>query len=677
MPHVTANALQKILEGIVEQGMPELRTRNQMREATRLLMNEVTPFGQLIVEIQLDMVDGTTLTDYAVNPYAFLFHAYKEDGPFRKVLDQAIPGDHSHMRLVVYADEVVPGKELSHNNKRKQWCMYWSLGELLPYFHLEETWIPILAIRSATVDKVSAGISQVMAQALLLFFGDLGHDASQCGISLIGGDGVHTRLFIKLWMVVQDGGAHKLLWHCKGDGGTKMCMLCKCLIAADTGEKDEDDIPIIVCNELGAPLDVCTDADIRGTIDRLSAKRATLNIGKFKLYQQAVGYNDEPHGILRNERIREHVHPASQYCHDWMHALMVSGVMNVVLYLLLLALSRLPQLGNWYEQVYTYLSMWEWPSFKDPGKAARDLFLKKRETANRKAKIFKALASELLAVYPIIALFLTRVIIPSGACVDECAAFLALADLVDLLLVVNLGKVAPSELEAASDAFIQACKDAGWTGRFIPKFHWIEHFASHLDTFGCMPTCWVHERKHRVAKRYAADIANTTDMERSLLGELVSHNLFDINRAGLFDLSPGIVRPMKAHHAIVKFVQEHINADATSNDVKKGFKAKIIPAGFACRNDVALVRSAHSENFICGRILVHLEVMGESLTLLEQWASTAYDNCAGYADWTMGGDILVFPTRYILSPLCHCDLGGNASRTLIPWLYRKYKPVDN
>ena len=103
-----------------------------MREATNDLMNAVTPYGKLLVDITLTMNDGSVHTDFAVNPFAFLFHAYKEDGPFRRLIDGACEDGHGcaddPLKIVIYADEVVPGKELSHNNKRKQWCMYWSLG---------------------------------------------------------------------------------------------------------------------------------------------------------------------------------------------------------------------------------------------------------------------------------------------------------------------------------------------------------------------------------------------------------------------------------------------------------------------------------------------------------------------------------------------------------------------
>ena len=68
LPHVSARALDQIFKGIQEQGLPDLMTRDQMREATNELMTSVTPHGPLIVEIELNMIDGTVIHDLAVNP---------------------------------------------------------------------------------------------------------------------------------------------------------------------------------------------------------------------------------------------------------------------------------------------------------------------------------------------------------------------------------------------------------------------------------------------------------------------------------------------------------------------------------------------------------------------------------------------------------------------------------
>ena len=164
-------------------------------------------------------------------------------------------------------------------------------------------------------------------------------------------------------------------------------------------------------------------------------------------------------------------------------------------------------------------------------------------------------------------------------------------------------------------------------------------------------------------------------MEKSLLGEIVAHNLYDINRSGLFDLSPGLAQPSKATANIMQFVWDNVDPHAASSDVRKSCKARIIPAGFVGRNDVALAKSNDGDKMIAGKIWMHIEVYGSALTVLERWHPTFYDRNIGYADWTRGGEALLVPTRDLLSSVCHCDIGGGNSRTIVPWLYRQFEPV--
>ena len=176
-------------------------------------------------------------------------------------------------------------------------------------------------------------------------------------------------------------------------------------------------------------------------------------------------------------------------------------------------------------------------------------------------------------------MFVMQTFIPAGQCMRECAAFMALCDLVDLLQIVNLGKCSPTQLRNVVDCFLRSCVDAGWEQYFIPKFHWLVHLPDHLATFCCLVVCWVHERKHRVAKRYGGDIRNTRSMERSVLSEVVAHNLNDLTKPGVFDLSPGLVKPVAATAKIISFIQAHLEPTATCADIKKAFKARVLPPG--------------------------------------------------------------------------------------------------
>ena len=162
-----------------------------------------------------------------------------------------------------------------------------------------------------------------------------------------------------------------------------------------------------------------------------------------RLREQAVGYNNHPQNILLDRRLDHVVRPASQFMHDWMHALLVHGIFQTICYKLLDTFIQLG-INDVYQQIKAYVALWTLPRhIGHTTKQLSSMFSKKRETANRKAKTFKCLASEALSVYPILAYFVLRVLLRSGLCDAACVAFLTLADLLDVLTSVSYGVITP------------------------------------------------------------------------------------------------------------------------------------------------------------------------------------------------------------------------------------------
>ena len=671
---MSASALADVLKEVAEHGLPELHSRSAMYEATSALLDEVTIHGKLLHPLSLTLTTGEKLDTWAVNPFAFMYHANKQGGGFHTLLKATMEKErHSidnPLRIIAYSDEVVPGKELSHHNKRKLWCIYFSFAEFLPVFHLEETWMPLVLMRSDLVTKCAAGISQVFAAALKLFFGALPSNFQVAGIVLHNPDGSLIRIFGKMWMVLQDGGAHKLLWHCKGDSGTKICMLCRDMIGHDSGEVDEDGIPIVVCPDMSVDtVDLCTDNDIRGSVDRLATFAGTA---EYALRAQAAGYNHEPHGILLNDDLRPIVEPASQYCHDWMHAICVSGVVNTIIFLLLAALTA-GGFTHLYETLHDYIEGWHLPGSQG-STPPKDLFLKRRQTSNQKGKTFKALASEILSLYGILAVFVCRVALRAGIAPDACNAFLALCDLLDILQMCNLGKCIVGQLSAAVTTFLQKCKDAGWHKWMIPKFHWLIHLPYHYGRFCMLPTCWVHERKHKVAKQYGGHIHNTTTFEKSMIGEVVSHNLAALSTADVFDTFPALVNPSRPRAALHGFIEERLGMSFSSSELYVASRARIIPAGYVCKGDVVIARSQELDKYIGGEVMLIIEAMGQAMILLNVYTPTAFDQDEGVCDWNTRPTGHLIDLVDIWSPLVYNTLGVDSIRSLIPWVFRKYEP---
>ena len=53
LPHVSASALSEVLDLIDREGVPDLHTRKQIREARNLQCSEITPFGPIIQDMEM------------------------------------------------------------------------------------------------------------------------------------------------------------------------------------------------------------------------------------------------------------------------------------------------------------------------------------------------------------------------------------------------------------------------------------------------------------------------------------------------------------------------------------------------------------------------------------------------------------------------------------------------
>ena len=277
-----------------------------------------------------------------------------------------------------------------------------------------------------------AGISQCFAVVLSTFFGALTTNLATGGMQLDHKDNSHCRLWLKLSMVLQDGGAHKLVFGVKGDSGTRCCILCRNLTSVSSGLVDEDGHELLTCSIIKeSDLGFADDEDIKGTPARLAAAKVTMTKDMFKIKEQAVGLNYQPLGLLYNPLSKDYVLPASQYCHDWMHTMFVAGVFNKLIMLVIFELEK-SGVKNIWEQLHGYLQLWTWPSRVRDHTTLHEVFDHKHKLAHRKAQIFKASASQCLSIYAVVAFYLQTVIAKANICKKACKAVIVLADIVDV-----------------------------------------------------------------------------------------------------------------------------------------------------------------------------------------------------------------------------------------------------
>ena len=386
IPHVSNSAMAAFIKYAQENDLSTHVANKRSLKRDRDMCLEDTPFGPMLITVPLaSKSPPRSIGMVMVNPMSFLYTAVNQPGGFSdrfNALWRSNPSTpESPWRLVLYADEVVPGNQLSVVNKRKVWVFYFSFLEFGRQLSDENVWIPLAAEPSYGLKDVSAGISQVTAALLKQFFGARTFDLHKGGILLKRPDGSVFRLFARLDMFLNDGGAHKLIFGCKGDAGSRFCMLCKNLVSRSSSLTDTDGTNLLVCGHVyDSELKFATNSDIRGAIRRVSEYKLTDSSADFKLRSQAIGFSFQPDGLLFDTALLDVVYPSDQYCHDWMHGMCANGVANLVISQALFALERVTRIWT---MVQKCVDLWHWPAclrFSD------DLFSPERVNSYRKPR---------------------------------------------------------------------------------------------------------------------------------------------------------------------------------------------------------------------------------------------------------------------------------------------------
>ena len=151
-----------------------------------------------------------------------------------------------------------------------------------------------------------------------------------------------------------------------------------------------------------------------------------------------------------------------------------------------------------------YLSQFEWPKAYASGK---DL-CKGSEYERAQPKDVKPIgsASEFMSVGPAIRKWLEDVIKPTGLCPAHVESMLRCIDVLELLSRVHTGLVTSEMLAKGLATHYAAHVVAYGFTLFVPKHHYMLHIPRQLAKFTMLIMCYVHERKHKVLKRWAVPL---------------------------------------------------------------------------------------------------------------------------------------------------------------------------
>lgn len=440
----------------------------------------------------------------------------------------------SPWHLIVYGDECVPGNVLRLDNRRKFFSVYVSVREFGPtLLKHEHMWLPLAAIRSSIAKDIPGGISRCFRQLFRRWFlvDKVSSDGVLLDLAIPGSQ--HARIHFRLGNVLADGDAYRAIWSAKGAAGKLPCLLCKSVLTERTTSRY---LVHISCPH-AEKFDLASNEDIWEKADKLTASSAETK--KFHAaLQMTLGLTYSPSGLLWDEELRPFVKPVDVITLDPMHGLISNGVAQNEASLLLQALALH---GVTWEHIRSFVSSgWHFCRALGSPKVLLESFSSAREKAFRSDWGFKATASEMLVLCPILQYFVHRVVhhpvqevlqdrakqehfrgLASGMA-DKIDSFDKLCRVMRLVGLIKLGSASADDLATAMTSHALAFQRAYPDAVVKPKNHYILHVPMHVARDRVLLDTFVGERKHGSMKRQADCIKNTGTFERTLLGRALN-----------------------------------------------------------------------------------------------------------------------------------------------------------
>ena len=419
----------------------------------------------------------------------------------------------------------------------------------------EDAWFTGAVVKSSVVrNKVAGGMGQIFKVFNKMFFSDgcdfrkgILMNVPRSPAALAHAQPDHQLIFADLSMVVQDAEAHAFVFDWMGSGSSKCCPICwnvvskNCNLVRDpTGAT----IPVYTANP--RRFKKISNAIFRDIQARLKFVAENQTQTKLVEKQTELGFKYNAHSWLQDEGLD--VNAMDVIAFDIMHCWCQGGAWEIEL---VAGLDELSKYGYGGRVLNVYLRQFEWPKAYASGK---DL-CKGSEYERAQPKDVKPTgsASEFMSVGPAIRKWLEDVIKPTGLCPAHVESMLRCIDVLELLSRVHTGLVTSEMLAKGLATHYAAHVVAYGYTLFVPKHHYMLHIPRQLAKFTMLLTCYVHERKHKVVKRWAVPLCPKKGNNRSLLEECT---LAHINAIQEPLLKPCLLDKVQANPNVVAALKE-------------------------------------------------------------------------------------------------------------------------
>lgn len=612
--YVSQSALSAVLKEVKElPELPSATSRSSVKRARdELTESYQTPYGPVLQQYTLHKDDGGQITVPVLHPGAMLQYVVLHCKAFSDLLQQTLrdrPATHNRpYGLVWYSDEITPGNQLKHQNFRKMQAIYYSFQEPGPKcLSCEQMWFTLCSIRSSVVKSIG-GMSVLWRQLAPLFFEQ---PDFRSGLVLNFAAGGEPQLFYaNLRIMISDEAAIKASLCNKGASGLVFCVACQNAV---------DHKSLVSQNSAGTQISSLetnmqkfrqqTAASIQDTMSFLASQHGVLPKGEFEKLQTALGFNFKPGGLLAHPAYGPPVIDCVMF--DWFHIYLVNGIFNIITGFLLATLHK----GGWKQDaIGEFAQGFTWPA-RLRGGGLKGILDKRGSSGDA----LKCSASEGLNFMLVLRVFLVLFVLP--ACNEtvktECEAWLAMVRAIEMLQKVARETVSAVDLQRYIREHLDRAKSSWGEEWWIPKCHLALHLPLQLSKFGSLQSCFVHERKHKIVKKLANVVMDTSrDFERSILQDVLHGHLQALQDTaclpchGVQLVKPVRAAPSKLAKGVCDMLQQQLDV-VTSNQAVHGGNVSV------SAKDVALIELEGRR--LIGKVGYHVEAGGTCYSHVSFW----------------------------------------------------------
>ena len=279
--------------------------KRALADANTMHAEADTPYGKVVQKIELG-ADALQSWEY-VNPFAYLYYMSYISAAFAEMM-RSVTVSGRPLRIVVYADGLVPGNPFRPEASRKLCCIYWTIVDW-PQHVLQRSFAwPIFSIlREAVIQSIDGGLGRIMRILLRIFFYNPDGQSFARGVHINcpSGDFAVTGIFAGF---LADLLGHKEITEWKGTGGTLCCLTCKNVINMQHRKPREGEVATNCSNV--TLFKTRTNESIHETLEELKAKHLELSAKRkfpkstWEAFTSSKGFNLVPEGRLFDVELR-------------------------------------------------------------------------------------------------------------------------------------------------------------------------------------------------------------------------------------------------------------------------------------------------------------------------------------------------------------------------------------